>query len=151
MLKKVNSGQLEVAIDENPTYTTREVSKTFNVSRHMTIYRVMKKLGLESLKGWQIDPTWEMGFVRNQQATMCDLLSFTAFSWTSGTFFRPNHNGQHEKWILYNNFKRKRQPIPQPRSGLYPILLCVWWDLRGIVYCELIDDNQITTFGVYCR
>ncbi|KAM3180194.1 hypothetical protein ACTXT7_016790 [Hymenolepis weldensis] len=30
MLKKLNSEQLQAAIDENPTSTTRELSKTFN-------------------------------------------------------------------------------------------------------------------------
>ncbi|KAM3174760.1 hypothetical protein ACTXT7_009890 [Hymenolepis weldensis] len=42
MLKKTNSEQLEVTIDENTT-CTRELSKTFNVSPHMTIYREMKR------------------------------------------------------------------------------------------------------------
>ncbi|VUZ49211.1 unnamed protein product [Hymenolepis diminuta] len=44
MLKKLNSEQSQVAIDENPTCTTGELSKTFNVSHHMTIYRDMKDL-----------------------------------------------------------------------------------------------------------
>ncbi|VUZ42823.1 unnamed protein product, partial [Hymenolepis diminuta] len=47
--KKFNSEQSQVAIDENPTCITRELSKTFNVSRHMTIYREMKRLGWQSL------------------------------------------------------------------------------------------------------
>ncbi|VUZ45547.1 unnamed protein product [Hymenolepis diminuta] len=41
--RKLNSEQLQVTIDENPTCTTRELSKIFNVS-HMTIYREMKRL-----------------------------------------------------------------------------------------------------------
>ncbi|KAM3181656.1 hypothetical protein ACTXT7_013932 [Hymenolepis weldensis] len=49
--KKLDSEQLQVATDENPTCTTRELSKTFHVSRHMTVYREMKRLGEESLKG----------------------------------------------------------------------------------------------------
>ncbi|VUZ43639.1 unnamed protein product [Hymenolepis diminuta] len=49
MLKKLNSEQLQVAIDENPTCTTRELSGTFNVSRHMTIYGEMRRLCWESL------------------------------------------------------------------------------------------------------
>ncbi|VUZ45144.1 unnamed protein product, partial [Hymenolepis diminuta] len=75
ILKKLNSEQLQVAIDETPTCTTRELSNTFNVS-HMTIYGEMRILGWESLRGWEVGPT---RFVRNQQATACDLLCFTAF------------------------------------------------------------------------
>ncbi|VUZ48462.1 unnamed protein product, partial [Hymenolepis diminuta] len=40
--QKLNSEQLQVAIDENPTCITRELSKTFSASRHMTIHREMK-------------------------------------------------------------------------------------------------------------
>ncbi|KAM3171776.1 hypothetical protein ACTXT7_015931 [Hymenolepis weldensis] len=43
MLKKLNSEQLQVAIDKNPTCTARKLSKTFYVS-HVTTYREMKGL-----------------------------------------------------------------------------------------------------------
>ncbi|VUZ57386.1 unnamed protein product, partial [Hymenolepis diminuta] len=49
-LEKLNSEQLQVVIDENPTCTTRELSKSFSVS-HMATYREMKRL--DSLKGWE--------------------------------------------------------------------------------------------------
>ncbi|VUZ40055.1 unnamed protein product [Hymenolepis diminuta] len=44
VLNNLSSEQLQVANDENPTCVTRELSKTFHVSRHMTIYREMEKL-----------------------------------------------------------------------------------------------------------
>ncbi|VUZ57397.1 unnamed protein product [Hymenolepis diminuta] len=50
MLKKPNSEQLQVAIDKNPTYPTRELSS------HMTMYRKMKRLGWKSPKGWEMSP-----------------------------------------------------------------------------------------------
>ncbi|VUZ55664.1 unnamed protein product [Hymenolepis diminuta] len=34
----------------------------------MIIYREMKRLGRESLKDYEMAPTWEMGFVGNEQA-----------------------------------------------------------------------------------
>ncbi|VUZ48385.1 unnamed protein product [Hymenolepis diminuta] len=127
MLKKLHSEQLQVAIDESPTCTIRELSKTFHVSWYMTTYKEMK--GLRS---------------RELQAPFLD----------------PIITHIEEKWILYNNFKRKKRwlsqdtdskPIPKPRSGLHPqqILLCVWWDLKGIVYYELVSDNQTMTSEVY--
>ncbi|VUZ46380.1 unnamed protein product [Hymenolepis diminuta] len=58
----------------------RELSKTLNVSRHITIYREMRRLRWESVKGWEMGTTQEMRFVKNQQVTTCDLLCFTAFS-----------------------------------------------------------------------
>ncbi|VUZ55766.1 unnamed protein product [Hymenolepis diminuta] len=50
ILKKLNSEQLQVVIDENPTCTTRELSKTFHISRHMTTYREMKRLRSRELQ-----------------------------------------------------------------------------------------------------
>ncbi|VUZ41881.1 unnamed protein product [Hymenolepis diminuta] len=40
--RKLNSEQLQLAIDENSTCTARELNKTIHVSSHMTIYREMK-------------------------------------------------------------------------------------------------------------
>ncbi|VUZ50262.1 unnamed protein product [Hymenolepis diminuta] len=74
MLKKLNSEQLQVVIDENPTSTIRELSKIFSVSHHMTIYREIER------HGWEMGSTWGIRFARNEQATACDLLRFTAFS-----------------------------------------------------------------------
>ncbi|VUZ42040.1 unnamed protein product [Hymenolepis diminuta] len=51
----------------------------------MTIHRKKKRFG------WEMAPP-PTRFVRNQQATACDLLFFTMFSRTLSTFFRPNHN-----------------------------------------------------------
>lgn len=62
--------------------------------------------------------------------------------------------------MLYNKFKGKRRqhslnsrPTNQHRSGLHPknIPLRVWWDLRGMVYYELLDENQTITADVYCQ
>ncbi|VUZ51230.1 unnamed protein product [Hymenolepis diminuta] len=91
----------------------------------MTVYKEMKRLVWESLKCWQMGPTWEMEFVKNQQVTMCDLLRFTAFSWTEllAPFLHPIITDSDEKWILHNYAKRKKRwlsrdsgPVPQPRS-----------------------------------
>ncbi|VUZ45413.1 unnamed protein product, partial [Hymenolepis diminuta] len=78
--KKPNAEQLQVTIDENPTCTTGELSKTSNASRHLTVYRKVKRLGWKSPRGWQMYPTWEVGFIRNQTPMACDLLCFTASS-----------------------------------------------------------------------
>ncbi|VUZ42832.1 unnamed protein product [Hymenolepis diminuta] len=55
MLKKLDSGQFQFAIDENPSCTNRELSKTFNVGRHMTIWREMKRLRSRELQAPLLD------------------------------------------------------------------------------------------------
>ena len=114
--KKLNSEQLQAAIDENSTSTTRVLRKTFNVS-HMTIYREMKRIAKsQRLENWShticqksiSNSVWPVVF-------HCVLINFLDRIITG------------DKWILYKNVKRKRQllsrgakPMPQPRSELHP-------------------------------
>ena len=65
----------------------------------------------------------------------------------------------NEKWILYNTVERKRswgksemnhhQPHQRP---LHPekVTLCVWWEWKGLLYYELLPENQTINFNKYC-
>jgi len=39
-----------------------------------------------------------------------------------------------------------------PKAGLYPkkVMLCVWWDWKGILYYELLPNNETTNSEKYC-
>ncbi|VUZ56428.1 unnamed protein product, partial [Hymenolepis diminuta] len=111
--RKLNSGLFQVAIDENPICTTRELTKTFHVSRHMTIYREMKRLGWGSLKGHELSE-----INKQQRMTCCVSLRSRELQIP----FLDRIITGNGKWIYYNNVKRKRRwlsrdskPIPQPR------------------------------------
>ena len=63
-----------------------------------------------------------------------------------------------EKWILYEDNKRKRQWVdadesgkPTPKNDLHPkkVLLSIWWDKGGVVYWELLPTNQTIISEVY--
>ena len=43
-------------------------------------------------------------------------------------------------------------PNQQPRNGLHQkkIILSVWWDIQGIIYSQLLDNNQTITSNLYC-
>ncbi|CAK9827516.1 Mariner Mos1 transposase [Anthophora retusa] len=64
-----------------------------------------------------------------------------------------------EKWIVYNNVSRKRswskpgEPAQSiAKAGLHPkkVMLCIWWDMKGVVYFELLPPNKTIDSGVYC-
>ena len=64
-----------------------------------------------------------------------------------------------EKWILYNNVewkrswgKRNKQPPTTPETSLHPkkMMLCIWWDWRGVLYYELLLENQTINSNKYC-
>ena len=64
-----------------------------------------------------------------------------------------------EKWILYNNVEQKRSwgklnepPPTTPKAGLHPekVMLCIWWDWKGVLYCELLLENEMINSNRYC-
>jgi len=52
----------------------------------------------------------------------------------------------------YNNVEQKRSwgkqndlsPLATPKADLHPkkIMLCIWWDWKGILYYELLPNNE---------
>ncbi|GFX10316.1 histone-lysine N-methyltransferase SETMAR [Trichonephila clavipes] len=67
-------------------------------------------------------------------------------------------NRADEKWVLYDNPKRKRQwlsPNEPPRRtakpGLNPkkVLLCIWWGIRRIVHSEMLKPGETVNADPY--
>ena len=63
-----------------------------------------------------------------------------------------------EKWILYNNVDQQKSwgnrnelPPTTPKAGLHPktVMLCIWWDWKGVLHYELLPENQ-TINHKYC-
>ena len=55
-----------------------------------------------------------------------------------------------EKWVLYANITRRQQWLfpgqaatVTPKAGLHPKkrMLCVWWNVTGVVYWELLPEK----------
>ena len=64
-----------------------------------------------------------------------------------------------EKWTLYSNVEWKRswgklnEPPPTTSNAtLYPkkMMLCIWWDWKGVLYYELLLENQTINSNKYC-
>ena len=64
-----------------------------------------------------------------------------------------------EKWILYYNVEGKRlwgklnEPPPTtPKAGLHPkkVMVCIRWDRKGVLYYELLPENQTINSNKYC-
>ena len=45
------------------------------------------------------------------------------------------------------------KPLPTPKAGLHPkkVMLCIWWDWKGVVYYELLPQGETINSEVYCR
>ena len=63
-----------------------------------------------------------------------------------------------EKWILYDNVERMRwwgkrnEPPPTtPKAGLHPkMMLCIWWNWKGVLSYELLLENEAINSNKYC-
>ena len=65
----------------------------------------------------------------------------------------------NKKWTLYKNVERKRSwgkgnepPPTTPKASLHPkkVMLCKWWDWKGVLYYKLILENQTVNSNKYC-
>ena len=64
-----------------------------------------------------------------------------------------------EQRTLYNNVewkkswgKRNEPPPTTPKAGLHPknVMLHIWWDRKGVLYYELLPENQTINSNSYC-
>jgi len=63
-----------------------------------------------------------------------------------------------EKWIMFDNPDKKKswlspgeipEPQPMPEVHQKKVMLCVWWDMKGIIYYELLESHQTVTAERY--
>jgi histone-lysine N-methyltransferase SETMAR len=64
-----------------------------------------------------------------------------------------------EKWVYYDNSSRKKswsapaesaQTVAKRGLTNKKVLLCVWWDMRGIIYSEFLKSGQTIDSNIYC-
>ena len=43
-------------------------------------------------------------------------------------------------------------PPTTPKAGLHPkkVMLCIWWDWKGVLYNELLPEDQMVNSNKYC-
>jgi len=65
-----------------------------------------------------------------------------------------------KKWIYYENPKRKKAWVKpgkagplQPKKNIHcaKVMLCIWWDQKGIMHYELLKPSDTITGDVYRR
>jgi hypothetical protein len=65
-----------------------------------------------------------------------------------------------EKWCLYVNFKQRKEwlspdkqatPSAKPDLLARKSMLCIWWDMEGIIHYKLLERNLTITAERYCQ
>ena len=89
-----------------------------------------------------------------QRISICSLLLI----WQDKDPFLNKIVTGDEKWIQYDNPKRKRQWLspgvpskatPKPNMHGKKILLSVWWNVHGIIHFELLKPGKTITAEFY--
>lgn len=119
-----------------------------------TICYHLKQLGFVSKLGALVPHELSKSQRQNRVEVCEKLLTFKrTFEWLD------NLVTGDEKWVLYVNHTSKRSwvpsdqvPEPTAKPELHPkkVMLCVWWDVHGVVYWELLPTNTTVTANVYC-
>ena len=58
--------------------------------------------------------------------------------------------------IMWNGQDRRASEVSHhqttPNAGLHPkkVMLCIWWDWKGVLYYELLPENQMINSNKYC-
>lgn len=145
---------LRAEVEANPCQTIEELSNSLN-QPWSTIQEHLQQIGKVSRAGVWVPHNLSEENKANRSTT-CNLLLQRH---NTEAFFDRLITGD-EKWVLYDNPKRKRQwlsPNESPRStakpGLHPkkALLCVWWSIRGVVHFEVLKPGQTVNADLYCE
>lgn len=145
---------LRTLVANNSRISTEEVASELNVNKS-TAFRRLKKVGYTlKLDTWVPHQLSEKNKV-DRMSTAISLLRRIK----NEPFLDRLVTGD-EKWILYNNVQRKRTwkqahegAEPMSKGGLHPmkVLLCIWWDIRGVIYFELLPAGETITANKYCQ
>ncbi|XP_023230347.1 histone-lysine N-methyltransferase SETMAR-like [Centruroides sculpturatus] len=140
-------------IESDRHKTTREIGEILGINQS-TVSRRLHQLGMVSKADvWVPHELTEKNLI--DRISACDsLLKRNEID----PFLKRIITGD-EKWIVYNNVKRKRSwckhgdaPSTSAKASLHPkkVMLCIWWDWRGIIYYELLPENQTINSEKYC-
>lgn len=151
---EANDELLEELLEEDPRRSTRDLAVEMSVSQTTVINRLRALGKVQKCGKWVPHKLSEIN-IANRLNT-CVFLSSRqkkkSFLWKIIT--------GDEKWIYYENPVNKKQwlspgqvPITTPKREMHckKVMLCVWWDQKGIIYYELLKPKQTVSADLYSQ
>lgn len=144
--------ELDRMVQADPRISTRALAEQFQCS-HSTIETHLHQLGKILKMGVWVPHELTPANKITRSVTCASLIS----RFETEPFLDRIVTGD-EKWVLYVNVTHKRQwrdpdqpPLSDAKADLHPkkVMLCVWWDFKGILYFELLPTGQTINAEVY--
>jgi histone-lysine N-methyltransferase SETMAR len=143
--EELHSDELQALLDEDAGQSTRQLAARLNVT-HGTVENRLHEMG-KILKAGKWVPHKLSEINVNQRLTTCISLAAKQqkkdFLWKIVT--------GDEKWIYFDNPRTKKEWLdpgqpststPKPDLHGQKVMLSVWWDMKGILYFELLEPDQ---------
>ena len=150
--KKFEDEELEALLDQDPCQTQEELGKTLEVTQQ-AISKRLKAAGYIHKQG-----NWVPHELKPRDVERRFCMSEMLLNRHKKKSFLHRIVTGDEKWIHYDNPKRKRsyvkpgQPAkstPKPNIHGLKVMLCIWWDQKGVLYYELLKSGQTITGELY--
>lgn len=140
-------------IEDDPKLTTRELAQQLGCC-HTTIVNHLHAVGKVNKIGKWLPH--ELTVAQKMcRVNICNSLitRHRTFNWINSIVTGD------EKWVLHYNVTRKRswvnkgEPAAATHKGptMHKVMLCIWWDVRGVIMMELLPLNVTVTKELYCE
>jgi [histone H3]-lysine36 N-dimethyltransferase SETMAR len=143
--KKFEDEELEALLDEDSTRTLKELAEVLGVA-HATVSTRLYALGMIQKQGNWVPYELKPRDVERRFFTCEQLLQRQKRK----GFLHRIITGD-EKWIRYDNPKRKKSwckrgepSTSTAKQNIHgsKLMLCIWWDQKGVIYFELLKPNE---------
>jgi hypothetical protein len=154
-----NKDLLNTLIHADPYQTTRELASEMGCD-HATIVQHLQSMGKVQKLG-----VWVQHILaqdnKNQHIAICaSLLACHCLARHQHQSFLSCIVTGDEKWCLYVNFKQRKewlspdkQATPRAKTHLHSrkTMLCIRWDMEGIIHYECFERNLTIASERYCQ
>ena len=150
----LDKSDLQAALDLEPSSSTRELAEELGVSQ-MTVVRKLHEFDFVHKKPRQ-DPHELSEAQAAKRVEICRQLLTNS---CDDRFWKRIVTSD-EKWVYLVNHDRSKRWVPRdqsapsvPRQNRFgeKVMLCVWWNVEGVLHFELVPNGRAINAELYCQ